>query len=164
MRESVQTKLIPEHVETITKYIAFDGEEFPFKDQCEAYERQLIRKAEIEAHPVIKSAREVELYPDMNSATLYYIPSDEEYDFLMNYLQPGKAIQNDYKKFGPGYYIYRWEDGGDGPTDYYELHQVDNYFQLMELEYSNWKHDIEELIDDIKYDLSEPEDPDAESL
>ena len=50
MREFVQTKLIPEHVETTVKYIAFDGQEFSFKDQCEAHERQLIEKAEIEAH------------------------------------------------------------------------------------------------------------------
>ena len=98
MRESVQTKLIPEHVVTTVKYIAFDGQEFAFKDQCEAHEKQLLREAEIESHPVIKTAREVELYPDMNSATLYYIPSDEEYEFLMNYLKPGKAYQDDYKK------------------------------------------------------------------
>ena len=164
MRESVQTKLIPEHVVTIVKYIAFDGQEFAFKDQCEAHEKQLLREAEIESHPVIKTAREVELYPDMNSATLYYIPSDEEYEFLMNYLKPGKAYQDDYKKFGPGFYIYIWEDGGDGPSDYYRLLEVNKYMDLLELELKNFKYEVEELIDDIKYDLSEPEDPDSESL
>lgn len=134
------------------------------KIDCKCYEERLFQEQERKLHDVFKSERRITVYPDEESGTLCYIKSDEEYDLLMQYLRPSKAEQDDYKSCGPGFYIYIWEDGGDGPSDYYRLFEVNKYMDLIELELNNFKYEVEELIDDIKYDLSEPEDPDFESL
>ena len=164
MKVSTYTKTIPEQKVEVTEYIACDGKKFYTEEDCKCYEERLLQEQERKLHDVFKSERRITVYPDEESGTLYYIKSDEEYDLLMQYLRPGKAEQDDYKSCGPGFYIYIWEDGGDGLSDYYRLFEVNKYMDLIELELKNFKYEVEELIDDIKYDLSEPEDPDFESL
>lgn len=139
---------IPEHIEEVIIYVAFDGEEFHSEEECRNHENLILRKQEVESHPVFQSERPIELYPECNSAHLYYIESDEEYNFLLACKKPGRANQDDYEKHGPGFYILQIEQG-DYRDNYYLLH-LNTYLDLVKLEYHNWLSDIDDCIDSIK--------------
>ena len=139
---------IPEHIEEVTVYVAFDGEEFHSEEACRNHENLILQQQEVESHPVFQSERPIELYPECNSAHLYYIESDEEYNFLLACRKPGRANQDDYEKHGPGFYILQIEQG-DYRDSYYLLH-LNTYLDLVKLEYHNWLSDIDDCIDSIK--------------
>lgn len=139
---------IPESVREVTVYIAFDGREFYREAECRNHEKIILEQQEIKSHPVFQSERPIELYPECESAHLYYIGSDEEYDFLLACKKPGRATQDDYEKHGPGFYILQIEQG-DYRDSYYLLH-LNTYLNLVKLEYRNWLSDIDDCIDSIK--------------
>lgn len=139
---------IPEHIEEVTVYVSFDGEEFHSEEACRNHENLILQQQEVESHPVFQSERHIELYPECNSAHLYYIESDEEYNFLLACKKPGRANQDDYEKHGPGFYILQIEQG-DYRDSYYLLH-LNTYLDLVKLEYHNWLSDIDDCIDSIK--------------
>ena len=148
MKRVVTKKVVPEHIEEVVKYIAFDGAEFYSEQECEQHESSVMRENEIKSHLVFQSERPIELYPECNSAHLYYIESDEEYNFLLACKKPGHANQDDYEKYGPGFYILKIEQG-DYRDSYYLLH-LNTYLDLVKLEYHNWLSDIDDCIDSIK--------------
>lgn len=160
MKKVVENKIVPEHEVTVIKYLSFDGKEFFYADECDSYEKYLRKQNEIMSHISMKTKVDIDFDPDTvpQSFTLFYIPSDKEYQFLIDNLQPGKAYVDEYKKFGPGFYLYCWEDGGDGPVDHYELYQVDNYFKRIEHDYETWRGSIEQAMSNIKNNYFEISD------
>lgn len=88
---------------------------------------------------------------DIKCSISNYISSDRDYDDLMNYVN-GVKIQDDYPKFGPGFYLYIEESGGDS-KDSYRLHFLDHYINLIRIDIDNWLHDLSEARSSIEDDL-----------
>ena len=79
MKVIKEEKYIPAKTYTETKYIASDGREFFNEKDCMRYEEHL----EVLKHPVFATSIETYTYDDGYDAKLYYISSEEDYDFLI---------------------------------------------------------------------------------
>ena len=135
-----EEKYIPAKTYTTTKYVASDGKEFIFEDDCLRYEKQL----EIEKHPVYTSAiRRVCLFEEGYGATLYYLSSQEDYEFFIETQGFDKKyyFQSDFDEYGVGWYLYWCEDGGDYPDDHY-LKNYDAYEKQIESDWEEYKSDM----------------------
>lgn len=122
------------------KYVASDGKEFIFESDCLKYEKQL----EIEKHPVYTSAiRRVCLFEEGYGATLYYLSSQEDYEFFIETQGFDKKyyFQSDFDEYGAGWYLYWCEDGGDYPDDHY-LKNYDAYEKQIESDWEEYKSDM----------------------
>lgn len=122
------------------KYVASDGKEFIFESDCLRYEKQL----EIEKHPVYTSAiRSVYLFEEGYGATLYYLSSQEDYEFFIETQGFDKKyyFQSDFDEYGAGWYLYWCEDGGDYPDDHY-LKNYDAYEKRIESDWEEYKSDM----------------------
>lgn len=122
------------------KYVASDGKEFIFESDCLRYEKQL----EIEKHPVYTSAiRRVCLFEEGYGATLYYLSSQEDYDFFIETQGFDKKYYfwSDFDEYGAGWYLYWCEDGGDYPDDHY-LKNYDAYEKQVESDWEEYKSDM----------------------
>lgn len=144
----MEIKKYTEHVEydrDVVDYIASDGKVFMDQDACLMYEKRL----EIESHPVFRSRREITLWPDDKYAALYYLRSEEDHNWLKQHCLCEKSIQDDFAKFGPGFYIAVNVDGGDS-SDVYRLHHANYYIHILELELDNFQNDLKDLMQDIQ--------------
>lgn len=141
MKVVLESKQIPAKTILVEKYISNDGQEFSSKIECEQHEKKL----EIAKHPVIASRIEnVSTFYDDFNATMYYISSEDDLDFLReNWVIWG--FDTDFDKYGPGWYIYHSESGGDWP-DSQSLYNYDNYEKEMEEELKKWKQSIRSKI------------------
>lgn len=139
-----QEKHIPAQSYTITKYIASDGKEFDNQRSCENYERRL----EIMKHPVIANRIEgLFTFDDEYNATLYYISSEEDYNFLTTYWISSANTTSDFYEYGPGWYLFYYIDGGDGP-DFHHFLNYNQYEKEMEERWEKWKLSIRSKIKD----------------
>lgn len=140
MKIETKTIEIPAKIYQQTIYYANDGKEFYDETTCKQYEALL----QINNHPVFKNSIEIETYYSNYYAVLYYLSSQEDYEFFLLAKSLSKNTPyfvNEYKEYGPGWYIYWEEDGGDGP-DYIRLRNLDNYIEEKEKEFKNWKNEI----------------------
>lgn len=141
MREVTTEHFVPAKTYTKSKYIAEDGTEFDFKDACLRYEARL----RVENHPVFKSRiKEVWTCGYEYSASLFYISSDDDFDFLKENMSRGDW-HSDYTTYGAGWYIYYCVDGGDYADDLY-LYNYLNYEEEMERDFFAWKSDMRKYI------------------
>lgn len=138
----IETKIIeiPATTYQQTIYYANDGKEFHDEITCKRYEAIL----QINNHPVFKNSIETETYFSNHYAILYYLSSQEDYEFFLYAKGLSKntpCFRDEYKEYGPGWYIY-WEvDGGDGP-DFIRLRNLNNYVAEEEKEFKDWKDNI----------------------
>lgn len=146
-----EVKIIPEHEIKLIHYVAFDGKCFSSSEECQCYETWRKYYLDKQSLPVFRRSRDTIIYPDELPATMYYISSDRDYDDLMNYVN-GVKIQDDYPKFGPGFYLYVEESGGDS-KDSYRLHFLDHYINLIRIDIDNWLHDLSEARSSIEDNL-----------
>ncbi len=135
-------EVVPEHTVERTEYISSDGKTFYDKDQCLDYEDKLKKRTEILSHSVFQSRESTYIWPDDDHVTMYLLTSKNDYDYLMDHVDCGEAEQDDFKHFGPGLYLLYVDSVGDSkPT--YRLHYLDYYMKLLEMEFSNWKDEME---------------------
>lgn len=145
MRIETKEQVIPEKRYSVTKYIAFDGEEFITEVDCLAHERRL----EIENHPVMKSALiGVPDFPEDKKVNLYYLSSWDDFDFLSVALGliPGSRskFESDYRAYGPGWYVYLHDY-----DDYYDYHKLLNYkarIEELESDLLEYKEEMDKII------------------
>ena len=115
-------------------YVASDGKEFRLESDCLRYEKRLA----IESHPIYTTAiKGACLFKEGYGATLYYLSSNEDYEFFVETQGFDKKhyFHSDFEEYGAGWYIYWCEDGGDYPDDHY-LKNYDVYENRIE---SDWK-------------------------
>lgn len=136
-----ETRVIPERVIETISYIAQDGKVFTNQDACLKYEKYL----ELINHEVFKTAQKVSTWPDDYCATLYYISSEVQYEYLKKGLNIEYFDSDDYEDYGPGYYLFIQEDMGDSPAKYY-LHSLTRYLETSEFEFEAWKADIQSAV------------------
>lgn len=126
MNTIVREKIIPpepERIVTETIYVASDGKEFRFKSDCEAHEKRI----EIESHPVFKSRVKARTFYEDNMAWLYYFRSGEDYEFWLDNIGTRYLNRDHWKDgFGPGWYLFYSEDGGDYADSHY-LYKLEEY-------------------------------------
>ena len=122
-------------------YIASDGKEFRFKDDCLSHEKQLA----IENHPVYTSAiKDVSKFFDGDDITLYYLSNKEDYEFFKETQgidSDEYHFDSDFDEYGAGWYFYWIEDGGDY-QDYMFLRNYNIYEKQMELAWELYKSDM----------------------
>lgn len=138
---------IPESRYTITKYIASDGKKFSTEEACLIYERQL----EIENHPVIQNAiLDIEIYRDEYYGSLYYLSNEDDYEFLIKALNIRASqyskLSSDFDDYGEGWYLYWCEHGSY--HDYHELHNYNAYVKQIEIDFKEWKEDIQKKLNE----------------
>lgn len=147
MKVITEEHYIPEKRYTTTKYIASDGRDFTSESACLAHEKQL----EILNHPVVRSAvLGVTTFGNDNSATMYFISSEADYDFMFkNVIGVGKysRFYSDFDVYGPGWYLYWCESGGDY-DDYHNLVNYNAYVEEIEDDIRLWKGKIERAVGD----------------
>jgi hypothetical protein len=127
------------------KYVASDGKEFIFESDCLKHEKRL----EIESHPIYTSAiRHVWLFEEGYGATLYYLSNQEDYEFFIETQGFDKKyyFHSDFDKYGAGWYLYWYEDGGDYPDDHY-LKNYDAYEKQMDSDWEEYKADMRSKMD-----------------
>lgn len=115
-------------------YVASDGKEFRLESDCLRYEKRLA----IESHPIYTTAiKGACLFEEGYGATLYYLSSNEDYEFFVETQGFDKKyyFHSDFEEYGAGWYIYWCEDGGDYQDDHY-LKNYDVYENRIE---SDWK-------------------------
>lgn len=134
-------KTIPEHVVEVTTYVAFDGKTFTRKDDCEKYELRTKKYLQIVGHQVFRTSQKTCIWPEDHSATLFYLSSEEDYQYLKKHSAGGKFDQDDFATFGQGYYLLVVEDMGDGPDAYF-LYNLAYYIYRLESEFDSWKEEI----------------------
>ena len=129
----------PERVVTQTVYVASDGREFYFESDCEQYERDL----EIKKHPVFASCiTGVRTFGDDYGATLYYLGSQEDYDFWFKHAGAYYLNVNQWNDgCGNGWYLFYSVDGGDYADSHY-LYKLDEYYRGIRHELKEWYDDI----------------------
>ena len=88
------------------------------------------------------------LWPDDVCATLYFISSEEDYDYLVKHLRVPVFLKDDFPKFGKGYYFFVQLDGGDGP-DTFSLHNAAYYLESIQVEFDAWKEEVGQAMFDI---------------
>lgn len=140
----VQTEeTVPAKVVTLTKYVAEDGREFAWRQDCERYEERL----RIDSHPVTKSCLQgegVETFLEGIGARLYYLRDNEDAEFLADALGTNaNFILEQYD--GPGWYIYWYEDGGDYPGDDYFM-KFTKYVDEISNKMHNWIENLDSLM------------------
>lgn len=148
------TETIPEHQVEHVEFIASDGKVFENRDECVKYEKDLQNHSNSIAAAIFECRKSTYDWYDDHSATLCLLISNADYEYLMEHTLHGDAEQDDFKNFGPGFYLMIIDDYGDSrPT--YRLHNIDYYVHLLETEYSVWKQEIEscraEILKDLKH-------------
>ena len=136
-----ETHVIPEQKFEVTTYIAVDGKQFTSKEACEKYEAYLIARN----HPVFRTSQLTYIWPDEYTARLFNLLSESDYDYMRKVLHIKEFEQDDFKCFGPGYYLLVEDDCGDGPTTY-RLYNVEYFLKLIELEFGNWKAELKQVM------------------
>ena len=142
MKEIIKTYTIPVQERTETVYVAFDGKEFSTKRECENYE--LFEK--MKNNFVYKTAIPFCEFYNSNVGTLFYFRNEEDYNFLLE----SKGIKKNYEcayfltsnfnVFGPGWYLYYYEDGGDWVDSYYILN-YQHYLEKLKKELKEYEED-----------------------
>lgn len=140
----VQTEeTVPAKVVKHTKYIAEDGREFSWRQDCERYEERL----RIESHPVMKSRIQgdsVETFIEGIGARLYYLRDESDAEFLADALNKySRFVMDEYQ--GPGWYIYWYEDCGDYPGDDYFM-KFTKYVDEISDRMHNWLENLDSLM------------------
>ena len=118
-------------------YIASDGKEFGSKNDCLRYEKQLA----IESHPIYTtSIKNVYLFKEDYMATLYYLPSQEDYEFFIETQDLNREyyFNSDFDEYGAGWYIYWCEDDDDYPDEHF-LKNYDAYESRIESDLEKYK-------------------------
>lgn len=138
MKKIQKEKVIPPQPEKKiieTVYVASDGKEFRFLSECARYEKQL----EVQNHPVFKSKiAGVDTFFDGYSAALYYLRSQEDYEFLCAHTEMRFLEANHWEDgFGPGWYLFYTIDGGDYADDHY-LYKLDEYERCIKRQLELW--------------------------
>lgn len=139
----------PAHTVTDTIYVASDGKEFRFRSDCERYEKRLM----VESHPVFKSGISARTFYDDIYADLYFIRSEEDYQFFVHNIGTVYLSHESWQDgAGPGWYLFYMEDGGDyADTHYfYKLEEYEKYFRDM---LDEWSSDIHERISDHELEV-----------
>lgn len=142
MTVDTRVRKIPAQTLTETWYIASDGREFRSEKQCQEWEQWL----KLQEHPVFKTCITGVRTRDDEPAVLYNIRNEEDYQVLMSSFRESQRHQietdNHWGKYGPGWYMYFYCDGGDGPDLYY-MWNWNSYLQETEEEFNKWKIDLE---------------------
>ena len=140
MKTVTSKRLIPAREITETKYISEDGKEFSNKTACEFYEK----RRQIERHPVFATRiSNVELPFTEESVRLYWFRSKDDYDYFRIYNRI-RIGGDDFSTYGPGWYIFQVDDGGDAP-DVARLMNLTEYCRDMRMGLSNWITDVENV-------------------
>lgn len=121
-------------------YIASDGKEFHLESECLNYEKRLA----IQNHLIYKSAVErADTFYEGYGAKLFYLSSKEDFEFFKETqgFTTKYYFHSNFDEYGPGWYIYWAEHGGDYPDDHY----LKNYNVYIK--------DIEEYLEEYKLNL-----------
>ena len=140
MKVVEKERYVPARTYIDKTYIASDGKEFRFENDCLRYEQRLA----IESHPVYTTAiKDVYLFKSENDATLYYFSSKEDYEFFIETRGIDKSyyFHSDFDEYGAGWYIYWFEDGGDCPDHRY-LKNYNAYEKKIESNWEKYKSDM----------------------
>lgn len=125
----------PEKVIDETVYVALDGKEFSFKSDCILYEKKL----KIEQHPVFKNRiMGFRTFDDEYFMTLYYIGSQDDYDFWNANIGAYHLVVNNWNDgCGPGWYLFYTVDGGDYSDSHY-LYKFEKYYNDIKDDLDLW--------------------------
>lgn len=141
MKIEIRERTIPAKTIEEKVYIAYDGTEFNNQYSCLNHEMML----PIVNRPVIKNRIENAWNFDGYAAEMYYIQDEKDLEAIYSFKKatPG-AIDSNYEKYGPGWYIF-YEMGGDGYNTYLE-----NYEASLKEYQNNLESTIEHNQDLIK--------------
>ena len=135
-------RVIPECVATYTVYVASDGTEYWTESECEAHEKML----EVHNHPVYKSRIRYRTFYDDYSAELYYLRSEEDFEFWAANIGTKFLEVNQWEEgHGPGWYLFCSVEGGDyADSNYlYKLEEYEKFFREM---IDSWSQGVQEEI------------------
>lgn len=138
---------IPARTEKRKKYVAFDGVEFMSQEGCELHEE----RKKIELNDVWRyRINNIDDFYDENTTTLFFVQSQEDYDFVLKSQSPRSALtswSDKFEDFGVGWYMYRWDDNGT-VNGINTMRNVSNYMAVIEKDFDDWKLKIALKIDD----------------
>ena len=153
MKINRYTEIVPEHKIEHVEYIASDGTVFSEEGDCRDYERKLNERQLSVSASMFESGEPIyDWYNNNVKATLYLIITTQDYDYLINHIEHGTKEQDDFYKFGPGFYLLVVTSKGFSKYTY-RLHYLDYYLKLIEMEHSNWLQDIERTKSNIMKSL-----------
>ncbi len=140
MRKETRTKIIPEQSVTQEIFIANDGTEFYREKDCEAYEKRLA----IESHHVFKTCvTGCFTFDECYGVVLYNLRNDEDHEFLRSTFTDRQLIHLDdeYKEYGPGWYMY-YTESGDYMYDTSHLKNVRQYINETRDALEEWEAEL----------------------
>ena len=136
---------------TAIKYIAADGTKFDHELECLDYERKMKFTAGNEP-------KETEYFPHLsgeNYSRLVYLASADHVEYIrVNKRIRSGYLNTDFDKFGEGWYLYWYEDGGDYP-DSHHLYNYDKFLEEAEQRLEIFKTSAKEAMEETKMDASE---------
>ena len=138
----------PEKTVEETVYIACDGKEFYSESTCKLYEDTISTKS----HPVYKSHIEVHTFFEEHTAHLYYLRSEDDYQFLVSKIIGTRYLNIDQWNYTrkPGWYLYIWTDGGDY-ADSHDLYLLEEYEKECRDLLREWISTIDEKINEHSF-------------
>lgn len=146
MKIITEEHYVPEQRFTTTKYIASDGREFLTESDCLDHEEYL----EVRNHPVFKSCiLNAKTYYDDYNATLYYLSSEDDYNYLvegLGLIGLYKKINTDFHQYGSGWYLF-WSNMDDY-NDYYHIYNYNVYVEEIEAELKEYKESIQNKLNE----------------
>lgn len=138
MKVVTEEHYIPEKRYTTKKYIASDGVGFMTEKDCFLHEERI----KIMSHPVFKS-RIVGVYtfPDMRPASLYYISSLNDHNFLVEHSGLSNSnLYTNYQLYGSGWYLYYYiEEDSYYSSGRHFILNYDMYEKECEKKFKEWK-------------------------
>lgn len=161
MRIEQQEAVIPEHRAVKTWYVADDGMRFEFKSECEKYEKGIA----IEASPVRKSCvRNVQDFKSGEYCDIYYLRSQEDYNFLLYMLdvRPELCEGDKFGDCGEGWYLFH-QRAVRAMRCVYNIRYLDKYIAQLDREWMKWKDDVRKRIEAKEEGLKDAERGNSES-
>ena len=139
MKVVEKEELVPAQTRIVRKYVAEDGKEFAWKQDCERYEQTL----KIESHRVMKSridSQDLGTFDGIR-ATLYYIRDKDDAIFLANAMSWFEERILDVFQGEPCWIIYWYEDMGDYPGEIH-IELLEDHINNLKAEVADWETSI----------------------
>ena len=140
-----EERIVPERRYTETKYKAIDGKEFTTEADCLKHEQYLERIQ----HPVIKShISNVMTFNDEHEASLYYLSSEEDFNFLIDCMGFSRRdyIDDNFAQHGAGWYLFFCDSSDDYYGDSYCIYNLDAYLYDLRLDVDIYENKLRSLI------------------
>lgn len=130
------------------KYIAEDGKEFDSKKDCIKYEN----KIKYGESSVMKSLIDsIYTFWENERCNLVYISDRNDYEIFKSQ-DKEHCWEEDFEKYGKGWYLYVVDDFGDGPRN--QLYNLNHYTEEIKNNFDMWKLMIDKKIKEKTFEMT----------